>query len=154
MPPKPLKKAALFILIINITIFPTSILLHELGHVVFSTECKNARIVVGAPTDEFSLGIPIGAYTEMECPENTNKTYLGLTGFPFLIIAALALLILKIPERSLGYIILGISVMLAGLDMLLVINTPLTIPIMSLAGISIIMLGEIKLINNYIPYGT
>lgn len=150
---KSFSQLILYIIIINISLFTTSVILHELGHLVLaSDQCTNARIVIGDFSKENTvLGIQsAAAYTEMSCPDSVNKAYLGFTGLPFVLLFGLAFLLLNIPEKNFGFVLIGLSFMLAGLDMTMIVNNALITPIMTLLGVFFIVFGEIRFIDNHI----
>lgn len=137
---------ASYLLLLNIAVFTTGIALHELGHLAFGQilGCSGGRIIL------FDLAGG-GPFTEIRCPPYVFRPYLGLSGFPFILLFAAAFLALRrFPERNLGMVTLGNAFLLAGLDIGLVSSSPLAPPLLLLLGMVAVLVGEIKLIDAYL----
>ncbi len=151
---KPMSYLLSYIILLNIALFVTSIGLHELGHLAGGTllGCRGQGIVLVNLMDPHTPG----PYTLLECPpgvQENSLAFLGLSGFIFLVPLGLFLLVLRrFPERNLSHVVLGLSVMLASIDMLLLLpGSPIAYVTMSL-GIVWICIGEVFLVNEYIEH--
>lgn len=135
----------LYILLINLALLVTSIGLHEAGHLVFGgmLGCTDGRIVLAEEGN--------GPYTELTCPADVHQASLGITGFPFLVLFAVGFLLLARPERHLGVVVIGLALMLAGVDVLLAVANPALTLLLTLAGAGVIIAGEVKFINRLLP---
>lgn len=144
---KPFAQLLVYIMLLNLAIFSASVGLHEIGHAVFGNAlgCFSEKIVL------MDFAYERGPYTELTCPQNTQAVFLGLSGFPFVILFGIAFLLLNMPEKHFGFVVLGLAVILSGLDMMLVVNTSLMASLATVVGAAFIILGETKLINAYIP---
>jgi hypothetical protein len=140
----------LYIILLNAAVFLASVSLHEFGHLAVGSllGCKAGELVL--------LGIwgpdAGGTYTLMDCPQGTgeNSIFLGLSGFVFLVPLGLAFILLKkFPERNLSIVILGLGLLLAGLDFLLIIPSSILTYISLAAGTGLVCLGEIFLASDY-----
>ncbi|MBI4020458.1 MAG: hypothetical protein HY367_03935 [Candidatus Aenigmarchaeota archaeon] len=151
---KPIMYLLTYIVLLNTVLFISSISLHELGHLAVGNllGCESGKIVL-VDLDLFEQST-IGPYTEISCPPSVELIYLGLSGHAFIVPFGLAFLLLRrFPEKNFAYVIIGLALMLGGLDMFLVFRDQLFIPFISLIpGIALFCLGEIWLINDYVTF--
>jgi hypothetical protein len=98
--------------LLNVSVAASTVLLHESGHYLMGllTECKNIRFVLIDQT--------LGTYTEMNCPHE-QPAYFPIVG-AFLLTLPYALFFLlldKMPERNLFFIILGFNFLISSSDL-------------------------------------
>ena len=138
-----------YALLLNVAVFMATVGLHEGGHLLVGNllGCEGGKIVLVDMLKPDS----IGPYTEMRCPENIQLYALGLSGFALAIPFGLFFLLLRMfPEKNFFYVVIGMSIVLAGIDVLLVIPDWLASSVMLLAGALLVCVGEVFLINDYI----
>jgi hypothetical protein len=145
---------ASYLVILNIIIITISVALHELGHLTVGVlaGCGSGSIAIGNIINPVAPWL----YSSLACPAPVNQgmiTLLGLGGFLFIIPFALAFTILrKRPERNCSIIIIGISIVLAGLDLLLVVPHDIIVYIALAAGLAVMCAGEVFLAGDYTDY--
>jgi hypothetical protein len=136
-------RAICFALLANAAVLIASVSLHEGGHALVGSAlgCEVGRTVL---MDLPSTGAT-GPYTEMNCPANIPSYIFGFSGFALVVpFGALLLLLRKFPERNLSFVVFGISLALAGTDLLYVDSTAVLSSIALLSGTLLICAGEIK----------
>jgi hypothetical protein len=144
----------LYLVILNIIIIMASVALHELGHlsVGLFIGCQGEGVTVN---NLLNPNIP-GIYTALSCPSSVEHHlafFLGISGFVFLIPFGLAFLIIRNkPERNLALVIIGFSLILAGLDLLLVMPQNIVVYIALAISIALMCTGEIFLVTDYLDY--
>lgn len=137
-----------YIILLNLAVFTTGIGLHEAGHLVVGNliGCTGGKIVLV----DLTIATP-GPYTEISCPRDVFTAFLALSGYPFVVIfGAIFLLLRRFPERNFGLVLFGLSLTLSGVDLLLLTSSLLLIYGLMLVGTVTIMLGEMRLINDYL----
>ncbi|MBI4176194.1 MAG: hypothetical protein HY518_03245 [Candidatus Aenigmarchaeota archaeon] len=151
---KPFMYLFTYLVLLNTIIFVASISLHELGHLAVGSlfGCESGEIVL-LKLDLLQQG-PLGPYTELNCPLQIEKAVLALSGHAFIIPFGLVFLLLRrFPEKNFAYVIIGLALTLSGLDMLLIFQNALIIPLVSvIPGITLFCVGEVYLINDYITF--
>jgi hypothetical protein len=146
---KPFAYIFCYALLLNLAVFMAAVGLHEGGHLLVGNlmGCEGGRVVL---VDLLNPNMA-GPYTEMRCPVNAQLYVLGLSGFVLIVPFGLMFLLLRVfPEKNFFYVVLGLSLVLAGLDMLLVVPEPLVSHAMLIIGALLICVGEVFLINDYI----
>ncbi len=102
----------LLIILFNITILYTGAVLHEWGHYLAGTVFSNC----GGEIILFDTTF-FGPYTKLNCPTTPNTLFLDLSSFMLIIPFALCFLLLNgFPEKNYFFIILGVAIMSASLD--------------------------------------
>jgi len=150
---KPLRLVS-YLVFLNVIICAAGLLLHELGHLAAGAwiGCAGTGIAAG---DMLNLTIP-GVFTALVCPARVGHdtaAFLGLSGFLFIVPFALAFMPLKqMPEKNLAYVLLGFSVVLAGLDLLLVLPFSFVVYAAFAAGVAVLCMGEVFLVGDYVDY--
>lgn len=149
------RRLAAHIIIINIIIIFSSTFLHETGHITAGhfAGCADSKIAVGNP---LGLELP-GVFVALFCEAQTAKGIeflLGLSGFLFVIPVAIVLSIVlrKRPERNIALIVIGFSVVLSGIDLLLLAPSESVIYISLLVGVLIMCIGEVRQAAGYYDY--
>ena len=140
---KAIVQSLAYIILLNMAIITTGIGLHELGHLAVgnSMGCGEGKIILADTASP-------GPYTELSCPQGVQEAALGLSGFPFIILFGLVFLLLKgFPERHFGFVVLGLSLMLASIDILLAVDSMLLSAVLSVGGLMLLSLGELRLLN-------
>jgi len=138
------------IFLLNIIVLLAAIPLHESGHIATAglLGCTGENVIVTSIMDPFLPGV----YSEMLCPLAMGKyLYLmGLSGFMFLVPFSLSFLALgKRPERNLGLVTAGFSVVLAAIDLLLVCGDALVVYAAFASGVLVMYVGEFFLFDDY-----
>ena len=139
--------AFIYLLLVTILVSLSTIVLHELGHFIFSylVGCQKIKIILS-----FDNG-NISTYTEMACPQSINTFLLGVSGFFILLpISILFFLISKEGEKYLALIMIGFNFIVSASDFEMYLKLPYSDTISILIGSMIIILGEILLIEKSI----
>jgi len=98
--------------LLNVSVAASTVLLHESGHYLIGllSECKNIRFVLIDQT--------LGTYTEMNCPHEQPAYFPIIGAFLLTLPYALFFLLLnKIPERNLFFIVLGFNLLISASDL-------------------------------------
>jgi len=102
-----------------------------------------------------STAVP-GIYASLSCPAPAGwntMAFLGLAGFMFTIPFALAFATLRNrPEKNIALVVAGLSVILAGLDLLLIVPQGIVVYITFAAGLAVMCAGEVFLAGDYMDY--
>jgi|GEM_PF-3272529 len=143
-----------YLVLLNLIICAAGLLLHELGHLASGSwiGCSGGGIAAG---DMLNLTVP-GVFTALICPAPVGHgmaAFLGLSGFLFIVPFALAFMALKQrPEKNFAYVLLGFSVVLAGLDLLLVLPFSFVVYAALAGGVAVLCIGEVFLVGDYMDY--
>jgi len=136
-----------YITLLNVSIFASSIVLHELGHLATGNfyGCEGGQIIIMDLLPETP-----DPYTELTCPEPVQEIILALSGFFFVIpFGAVFLFLRRFPEKNFAYVIFGLAIQLGALDMLVALPYPYIPYVFMFVGMFIIALGELLLIYDY-----
>jgi len=136
-----------YLLLITILISLSTIILHELGHFIFSyfAGCQQIKIIISLEDGN------ITTYTEMECLQNINMFLLGISGFFIvLLVSIFFLLISKEGERYLALIMIGFNFIVSASDFEAYLKLPFSDILTILIGSVIIIVGETLLIEKSI----
>lgn len=128
----------------NILAVGSTLVLHETGHYITAEVggCKNIKLVL--------LDSEIGTYTEMSCPTEQAQNFAVFGALLLTIPFALAFLLLrKLPEKNLFWVILGfnLTVMMMDIPGVTAINF-----ISFGAGLLLFVLGEMLMIDSLFLY--
>ena len=132
------------IILTNTILLLALVSVHEFGHLIIGliTGCSSAKIVLFDTSKE-------GPYTELFCNSPNPLTYLGsiFSSFAF----ASAFLFLKEPEdKRLFFIIIGLSLMLASLDIATLTSSQFSFYLSMISGFSFTIFGEYNLTLSYV----
>jgi hypothetical protein len=148
-------RLAAHIIFINTIIVFVAILLHETGHIAAAdiSGCTGSMISVSNP---MNLELP-GIFVTLACQAPVAQgieLLLGLSGFLFIIPITIALFIVfrKSAERNIAAILLGFSIILSGLDLLILTSTTAATIISLVVGIALMCLGEVCLASGHSDY--
>jgi len=98
--------------LLNVSVAASTVLLHESGHYLIGllSECKNIRFVLIDQT--------LGTYTEMNCPHEQPAYFPIIGAFLLTLPYALFFLLLdKMPEKNLFFIVLGFNLLISSSDL-------------------------------------
>ena len=140
-------KALLYLLLITILISLSTIILHELGHFIFSylAGCQQIKVILSLEDSN------ITTYTEMECPQSISMFLLGISGFFIVLpISILFFLISSGGEKYLALVMIGFNFIVSASDFEVYLKLPLSDIITILIGSVIILIGETLLIEKSI----
>lgn len=137
-----------YIVLLNSVVLMASTVLHELGHLFIGQlfGCAASKIVL----IDLALthGLP-GPYTELVCPIGIGPVALAVSGFALLVPFALLLASLRaFPEHLLGVTALGLSFVLASMD-LSTVSVPEVALIALIAGNLLIAASELLLVQSF-----
>jgi len=139
--------AFIYLLLITILISLSTIVLHELGHFIFSylVGCQQIKIILSFDNSNIST------YTEMACPQSINTFLLGISGFFIVLpISLLFFLISSGGEKYLALIMIGFNFIVSASDFEVYLKLPLSDIITILIGSVIIVVGETLLIEKLV----
>ena len=98
--------------LLNIGIVLSVLSLHEIGHVLFGmyVGCEEGRAIIFDTSQE-------GPYAELYCSDNVNHN-IAYMGSILITVAfgSVFLILRKIPQRHLFFVIIGFSILFASLD--------------------------------------
>lgn len=117
---------------------------HELGHLILgiATGCSSAKIVIFDTERE-------GPYTELFCSNPNPLTYLGSV-FSSLAFASFFLFLKEPEDKKLFFIILGLSIMFASLDITTLTSSQISFYLSMVSGFSFTIFGEYSLTLSYV----
>lgn len=126
------------IIVFNIMILFTVLAIHEIGHYLVGLQsgCDSAKVVLLDTTEE-------GPYTELHCSEGVNLTLPYAASLGFTLVFGGLFLFFKPPERNLFLVIVGLSILTAGLDVVMLTNIEFLQYIFIFVGLVFVALGEI-----------
>lgn len=131
----------------NILAVGSTLVLHETGHYLTAEAagCKNIKLVL--------LDSEIGTYTEMACPTEQTQYFAVFGALSLTTPFALAFLLLrKLPERNLFWLIFGFNLTVMMMD-IPVSSVSTVIRFISFgSGLFLFVLGEMFLIDNLFLY--
>ncbi len=133
-----------YFLILNAAIASLTIALHEFGHYYIGLlfDCEG-KVVLFEPGR--------GTYTALNCGKNVKEEILALGAFVFTFPLALILASAKdVPEKYFSYVIVGLTLSTASLDILKIIKISWFQILFHLVGMLLIVRGEIKLVEEKI----
>lgn len=133
-----------YLSIMNLFSISTAVILHEFGH--FSVGVANGctgRIVI------FEIGGE-GPYTELQCPEATLEDMVSMGGFVLIIPFSLLFMIFRHhPIRNFSLVIIGLGLLLSGLDLLAIYESMMLLYVSAMVGGLLVVAGEGLLVNEY-----
>ncbi|MGC8812214.1 MAG: hypothetical protein ACP5O8_01345 [Candidatus Aenigmatarchaeota archaeon] len=140
---------ATFQILLKIILTNTILLLallsvHEFGHLIVGilTGCSSAKIVLFDTERE-------GPYTELFCNSPNSLTYLGSV-FSSLAFASFFLFLKEPEDKRLFFIVVGLSLMFASLDIATLTSSQFSFYISMISGFSFTIFGEYSLTLSYI----
>lgn len=131
----------LYLAAVNVVVIAAVTVLHELGHAVVGilSGCTAVQIVL--------LGGQ-ATYATMTCPTDPGTLLLFASAFLFPVpVAAAFLLLHRFKERYIGFIILGLAVIMAATDLHLLVASPGIRFVTVLIGAVIALYGEDRLVH-------
>jgi len=126
-------------IIFNITIIVAVISIHELGHVLGGKliGCNEAKVVIFDSSQE-------GPYTEMVCSNTNNQNIAYLSSLATTTLFGLFFLTFEEKsQKNMFFIILGLGILLAGLDIVAVSGLEIMKYVFIFFGFGIVLFGEI-----------
>ncbi len=127
----------LFFVLFNSAILSFTVILHELGHLYlgYINGCTGKIILLDVEK--------YGTYTELKCNTAVNEKVLALGGLLFTIPLSILFLFLEEAEKNFFYVILGLSLSIASLDVNQILHTNIFFPLINLISVILIIYGEI-----------
>ncbi|MEM7825371.1 MAG: hypothetical protein QW412_00745 [Candidatus Aenigmatarchaeota archaeon] len=132
------------IILTNVVLLLALLSIHELGHLIVGilTGCSSARIVLFDTERE-------GPYTELFCNNPNHLTYLGSV-FSTLAFASFFLFLKEPEDKKLFFIMLGLSLMFASLDIATLTSSQFYFYFSIISGFGFTIFGEYSLTLSYV----